>query len=127
MDYADAARGLRHVFLRDAVFLTRIGIYPPEVETAQRLRVNLDLAVAEQLPVMDVADVLDYAALMRRLRARLADAHTPLLEQLAEELAAMLLEDARVVRVRVMLEKLDVFPEAASAGIAIERRQSAAA
>jgi dihydroneopterin aldolase len=44
-----------------------------------------------------------------------------LLETLAEEIAAICLQDGRVRSVRVRVEKLDIFPDAASVGVEIER------
>ncbi|MHA1598894.1 MAG: dihydroneopterin aldolase, partial [Alphaproteobacteria bacterium] len=42
-------------------------------------------------------------------------------ETLAEDIAAMCLDDARVRSARVRVEKLDVFVEVASVGVEIER------
>src|ERR1700688_4354429 len=44
---ADAARGLRHVFLRDMVLQASIGVHPPEHEATQRVRINVDLGVED--------------------------------------------------------------------------------
>ena len=48
-----------------------------------------------------------------------------LVEPLAEEIADMCLGDGRVRVVRVRVEKLDVFDEAASVGVEIERHSRA--
>ena len=58
------------------------------------------------------------------VRAIVAAGHIKLVETLAERLAAACLSDARVLLARVQVEKLDVFPDAAAAGIAIVRRRS---
>src|SRR6202140_460521 len=42
---ADAARGLRHVFLRDMVLNASIGVFAHEQHAPQRIRINVDLAV----------------------------------------------------------------------------------
>jgi len=42
-------------------------------------------------------------------------------ETLAERIAALCLDDARVRSVRIRVEKLDVFPDATSVGVEIER------
>ena len=44
---ADAATGLRHVFLRDMVLQASIGVHPPEHEAPQRVRINVDLGVED--------------------------------------------------------------------------------
>jgi dihydroneopterin aldolase len=55
------------------------------------------------------------------VRELLSDRHIKLVETVAEEIAAMCLEDGRVSSVRVRVEKLDILPDAASVGVEIER------
>ena len=57
-------------------------------------------------------------------RAIVAAGHVRLAETLAERIAAACLEDHRVRTVRVTLEKLEVFADAASAGVAVERQRA---
>ena len=59
-------------------------------------------------------------AVFKRL---LAEGHINLVETLAEKIAALCLVDERVRSVRIRAEKLDVYAEAASVGIEIERRR----
>lgn len=129
---ASAEHGLRHVFLRDMVLPARIGVYPHERTQAQRVRINVDLAVQEdQTPqpehpmsvAEELARVVDYETIARRVRAIVGERHVRLVETLAELLARACLEDERVRIVRIRVEKLDVFPEAVSAGVEIERRR----
>ena len=120
---ADAGQGLRHVFIRDLVLNGFIGVYRHEKEARQRVRINLDLAVFEG--AADLADslrnVVCYETIANSVRAIVASRHVNLVETLAERIAAMCLEDSRVRSVRVRVEKLDVFPDAASVGVEIER------
>src|SRR5271155_2449012 len=44
---ADAARGLRHVFLRDMVLNASVGVFDHEHRAPQRIRINVDLAVVD--------------------------------------------------------------------------------
>lgn len=129
---ASAAGHLRHVFLRDMVLPARIGVHPHERTQSQRIQINIDLAVAEdQTPwptepmtvAEELARVVDYEAIANRVRAIVAERHVRLVETLAERLADTCLIDPRVRVVRVRVEKLDVFPDAASAGVEIERCQ----
>lgn len=121
---ASADLGLRHVFVRDLVQTCSIGIYQHEHETPQRVRFNVDLGVREGIdPITseNIADVVCYEQIVNRIRALAADGHTNLVEALAERVAAMCLQDPRVRTVRVRVEKLDVFEDAASVGVEIER------
>ena len=129
---ADAALGLRHVFLRDMVLLASIGVHPPEHEAPQRVRINVDLAVRDDgaRPLSraavgkdDLGRVVDYERIANAVRAIVAAGHVRLAETLAERIAESCLTDPRVHLARVRVEKLDVFPDSASAGVEIERRQ----
>lgn len=121
--YADASAGLRHVFLRDMVLAARIGVHAHEHGIAQRVRVNLDLAVDDPggIGADELARVVDYQRLAGAVRSIVAAGHVRLVETLAERIATACLDDKRVKKVRVTVEKLDVFDDAASAGVAVER------
>lgn len=119
---APLTHGVRRVFVRDLVLPARIGIYAHERTGPQRVRINLDLEVADGAPAADEIDhVVSYEPLVQAARDILAAGHIALLETLAEQLASVCLADPRVSLARVRVEKLDVFPEAESVGIEIER------
>jgi dihydroneopterin aldolase len=121
--FADAARRSRHVFLRDMLLQASIGWYPHEHTALQRIRVNVDLAVDEGQD--DGADtlgrVVSYEVVADTVRRIVGAGHVKLVETLAERLAEACLDDPRVRLARVQVEKLDVFPDAAAAGVAVER------
>jgi dihydroneopterin aldolase len=120
---ADARTEIRHIFVRDLVLTGKIGVHKHEKANAQRLRINLDLAVSEgAAPATDkLSEVVCYENVVDGVRAIVADGHVNLVETLAERIADMCLEDPRIRVARVRIEKLDVFPDAASAGVEIER------
>lgn len=129
---ADSARALRHVFLRDLVLNAFVGIYPHEHDTAQRVRINIDLGVEDDgaRPLSrsavgrdELSRVVDYEAVANDVRRIAGAGHVRLVETLAERIAESCLLDPRVHLARVRVEKLDVFPDAVSAGVEIERRQ----
>jgi dihydroneopterin aldolase len=129
--FADITRATRHMFIRDLVLASSIGVHAHEHDAEQRIRINLDLAVtddgAEKLsrPAVghdDLARVVDYEAIVNRVRAVVAAGHVNLVETLAERIAETCLADRRGVAARVRVEKLDVFADAASAGVEVERR-----
>ena len=129
---ADAARGLRHVFLHDMMLTAAIGVYAQEHGRTQRIRVNVDLGVTDDgarglsrssVGRDDLARVVDYAAVAETVRNIVGAGHVQLVETLAERLAEACLEDPRVQLARVRVEKLDVLPDGASAGVEVERRR----
>jgi dihydroneopterin aldolase len=130
---ADSARGLRHVFLRDLVLPASIGVHPHEQAGTQRVRINVDLGVEDDgaralsRPSVgrdDLRRVVDYEGVADAVRAIVAAGHVMLVETLAERIAESCLADTRVHLARVRVEKLDVFADAASAGVEIERRRA---
>jgi dihydroneopterin aldolase len=130
---ASSARALRHVFLRDLVMPASIGVHPHEHAAPQRVRVNVDLGVEDdgaralsRMPVGrdDLSRVVDYEQVANQIRAIVAAGHVRLVETLAERIAEACLADGRVLLARIRVEKLDIFPDATSAGVEIERRQA---
>ncbi|WP_174503533.1 dihydroneopterin aldolase [Acidiphilium sp. C61] len=142
---AAAAPALRRMFVRDMVLEAHIGVHAHEFGRTQRVRINLDLAVREEhdgpaaqmsrdvagaqmsrggVGRDDLARVVDYERIVLGARAAVAAGHVQLVETLAERLAELCLADARVVLVRVRVEKLDVFADMDSVGVEIERRNS---
>ncbi|MGE3231080.1 MAG: dihydroneopterin aldolase, partial [Hyphomicrobium sp.] len=71
----------------------------------------------------DLENVVCYGEIMTGIRHVVGAGHVNLAETLADRIAAMCLADRRVLAVKVRIEKLDVFPEAASVGIELERRR----
>ena len=129
---ADAARGLRQVFVRDLVLPARIGVQADERERTQRVRINVDLGVTDDgappscraaVGCDDLARVVDYSVIVDRVRAIVLAGHVRLVETLAERIAESCLADARSVIARVRVEKLDIYADAGSVGVEIERRR----
>jgi dihydroneopterin aldolase len=129
---ASSARALRHMFLRDMVLTASIGVHPHEHTSPQRVRINVDLAVEDDgaLPLSrspvgrdELARVVDYEKLAERVRAIVGSGHVRLVETLAERIAETCLTDQRVHVARVRVEKLDIFADATSAGVEVERRR----
>lgn len=120
---ADGRSGIRHVFVRDLELVCLIGVHSHEQRKAQRVRVNLDLAVKEgEQPIGDdLANVVSYEGIVEAVRRIAAEGHINLVETLAERIADESLADTRVHTARVRVEKLDVFEDAAGVGVEIER------
>ena len=129
---ADAAQGVRHVFVHDLMLDAAIGVYPGEHGHTQRVRINVDLAVADPgaLPgaapvgADDLARVVDYSAIVRAVRSIVAAGHIRLVETLAERIAAACFTDERIITARIRVEKLDIYPEAGGVGVEVERHRS---
>jgi dihydroneopterin aldolase len=127
---ASATAAIRHVFVRDLVLQASVGVYAHEHTARQRVRINIDLGVIDEAAVAGLAvgedelqRVVDYEKVTQRARSIVGAGHTRLVETLAERIAESCMGDKRVRTVRVRVEKLDIFADAVSAGVEIERRQ----
>jgi dihydroneopterin aldolase len=122
---AAAGRHLYRILVRDLVLKCSIGIHAYELLAPQRVRVNVEMLVLEQAGPLsdDIANVVSYEDVIEGIKTMLAQGHINLVETLAEKIADLCLSDERVESVRIRVEKLDVYAEAASVGIEIERRR----
>jgi len=123
---ADAEHAIRHVFIRNLELLAQIGVHGHEKGKMQPVRINVDLAVDDAAIIEDRLDqVVDYGAITRKIRGLIGKGHVNLAETMAERIAALCFEDARVKTARVRVEKLHALPGAESAGVEIERTRPA--
>jgi len=117
-----ASARVMKVMVRDLVLPARIGVYMHEKQGTQRVRVNLELVCTEHPAIKDeLGNVVNYADLVEQVRAIVDEGHINLVETLADRVAQACLVDRRVQSAKVRIEKLDVFPEAESVGVEIER------
>tara|TARA_Y100000588_G_scaffold311722_1_gene337935 strand:- start:1132 stop:1545 length:414 start_codon:yes stop_codon:yes gene_type:complete len=116
----------RRVFVRDLILNCAIGIHAHEQNAPQRVRINLELIVCEdERNLLDrIENVVDYETIVDGVRAITKESHINLVETLAERIAGLCLIDSRVARVWVSVEKLDIYAEAQSVGVEIERARS---
>ena len=101
------------------------GALPEEQTRAQPFEVDLDVAVDMAVAGRsdDLADTLDYGALVEMVAKVVSGERFQLLERLAERIAEVVLGDARATSVTVAVRKLrpPVPVDMATAGVRITR------
>jgi len=115
------------VFVRDLILTCRIGVHDHEKQP-QRIRVTAELVVADEPDISDdaLSGVLNYAPIVAGIKAIAAAGHINLVETLAERIIDFCFAERRVAATRIVVEKLDVYDDAGSVGVVIERRRSRA-
>jgi dihydroneopterin aldolase len=109
------------VYVRDFVLQISIGAYRHERDRPQRVRFDVVVEVPRSSSAGDDIDkVFSYDVILDTIRALVENRHVNLVETLAEEIAAHLLQQRRVAAVTVRVEKLDIAP--AVVGVEIVRR-----
>ena len=116
---ADAAPGIRRegltVFVRGLEVAAGIGVHDHELGRLQRLVIDVRLELAPAA-IERLADTINYETVAEAARAIAADGHVGLVETFAERLALACLEDARVRRCTVRIEKPGALDGAAAPG-----------
>ncbi len=122
---ACARRGIAHVFVRDLELMATLGVHDFEKLKPQRVIINVDLTVRERNePLEDnIHKVVSYEKVVNHIKQVVAAGHVHLVETLAEMIAQECLKNPYVLAARVRIEKPDIFPEARSVGVEIERRR----
>jgi dihydroneopterin aldolase/D-erythro-7,8-dihydroneopterin triphosphate epimerase len=103
-----------------------IGVYPRERTEPQEVRINITLHLDLRRPGMtdEIADTVDYKALKKRIAEQVTASQFQLIEALAASIAGTCLEDQRVRRVDVSVDKPGALTLAESVAVEITRRQS---
>jgi dihydroneopterin aldolase len=112
------------IFISNLEVLARIGIHGHEQGMPQPVRINVTMTAALDLKDDRLEHVIDYETVAAKIRAIVAAGHINLAETLAERIASACLDDARVAKVLVRVEKLHALPGAEAAGVEIERVRS---
>lgn len=114
------------IFLRELRLEARIGIYKREKSITQTVELDLDMALPDERVFKSgkVADTIDYAVVVERIRVVLLEQHYGLVENLAERVAQIILGEFHAPWVRVSIAKIGAQPNARRVGVAIERSRA---
>lgn len=119
---------LDRIHIRDLLVRCTIGIYPEERRTKQDVLINItlhaDLRAACRSDRLE--DSLDYKQVKKRVLAKVESSSYQLVERLAEAVAAVCLEEPRVQRVEVTVDKPGALRFAQSVAVEIVRQREPA-
>jgi dihydroneopterin aldolase len=119
-DSADLTLKTNRIFVRDFVLPVQIGAYSFEHGHTQDVRFDVTADVLRTVSnPEDMRHVFSYDVIMDGIRAMVVSGHVQLVEALAEAVAAHVLQDPRVMRITVRVEKLELGP--GGVGVEIER------
>nr|WP_314437089.1 dihydroneopterin aldolase [uncultured Brevundimonas sp.] len=107
-----------NVFVRGLEVEAGIGVYDHEQGRLQRLVIDVSLELEPQ-PIERLADTINYETVANAARAIAAEGHVGLVETFAERLARACLEDRRVHRATVRIEKPGALPAVIAPGCEI--------
>jgi len=115
------------IFIRQLRLQAWIGLYRHEKIAPQTIELDLEIALPAGDAVFKtqkVADTIDYGVVVEHLRALLAKERFGLVENLAERIASLILEDLKSPRVKVSIAKLGALRDAQRVGVTLERSRA---
>jgi len=118
--------GMDQIFIKDLLIRGVIGISEHEREQPQDILVNVvmntDISAAGSSD--DVNDSVNYRTVAKKILAHVEKVQRYTVEALATDIAGMILEDPKVVSVRVRVEKPGAVRFSKSVGVEIERSRN---
>jgi len=114
---------MNKIFIHDLRIEARIGVYDWEQHLPQTVRLDLELIAPSELPFQSgrIADALDYAKVVERLKRFAKDQPPPLLERFAEKVAQIVIGEFGAPWVKVRVAKLGAIAAVREIGVEIER------
>ena len=92
------------VFVRGLTLAAEVGVHTHEYGRRQPLLADIELDL-HPASCEHITDTVSYAAIVAKAQALAASGHFKLIETFAEQLGLACLEDPKVIRARVRLEK----------------------
>lgn len=112
------------IFLSEVKVQTKLGV--PEWERMVEQTIILDIEIGYDLSKAcksdDVADTIDYGAVVSRVRETLKKNSFQLVEALAEHLCQLILKEFGALSVKVKVAKPAILPGLKALGVVIERK-----
>jgi len=116
-----------HIFIRELRLEAWVGLYKYEKTAPQIIELDLEIALPGNAVFKShkVADTINYADVVERLRAVLAEERFGLVEVLVDRIAAIIIGEFHAPHVKVCMTKLGVLRQARRIGVCVERRRGA--
>lgn len=115
------------IFIEGLRVAARVGIYPREQAAMQTLELNLTFGVPDAAAERDdIADTIDYAEVIARIRVELAERQFNLIETLGEFLVNLLFTEFNAPWVKLAIAKMGVMKDVRRVGVFIQRARNGA-
>jgi dihydroneopterin aldolase len=113
------------IFIHELRIDTRIGIYAREKQVAQTIQLDLDIALREKQAAgaWQLDESIDYAEVVKRIRRLFEEEHFDLLENAAETIARIIMDEFGAPWLRITIAKLAPLSGVKRLGVTIERGQ----
>ena len=110
------------VLVKNLILKASVGIYPKEKTRKQKVRFNIFITATDNIKTKnDISDLVSYEDVIKNVKYIINRGHIPLIENLAQDIAKKCLINKKILKIEIMIEKLETFKETESVGIKIIR------
>ena len=110
------------ILIKDLILKASVGIYPKEKIRKQKVRFNISITAKDNIKTKnDISELVSYEDIIKNIKKVINRGHSPLIENLAQNIAKKCLINKKILKIEIMIEKLERFKEAESVGIKIIR------
>ena len=115
------------IFIRELRLEAWVGLHRHEKIAPQTIELDIELGVPGDAVYRSgkVADTIDYAVVIERIRALAVAEHFGLVENLADRVAALIIDDFGAPYAKVSIAKLGMVRGVKYVGVSVERFGSA--
>jgi dihydroneopterin aldolase len=109
----------RKVFIKNLILNVFIGIHNFEKKKKQRVRFNVEVITNPYIKPnnKDLSTILNYEDLINKIKLLVKKQHHELIEDLAENMFAIIFQNRLVKKINIKIEKLDIIKNSESVGI----------
>ncbi|AUN94266.1 dihydroneopterin aldolase [Pseudazoarcus pumilus] len=110
------------IFIEELRVQAWVGVYPREKAAPQTVELNLTFGVPDAAAEHDdLADTIDYAEVVARIRRELQERHFNLIETLGEFVVHLLFDEFGAPWVKIRIAKIGVMKDVRRVGVFIQR------
>ena len=110
------------VLVKNLILKASVGIYPKEKIRKQKVRFNISITANDNIKTKnDISEFVSYEDVIKNVKNIINRGHIPLIENLAQNIAKKCLINKKILKIEIMIEKLERFKEAESVCIKIIR------
>lgn len=110
------------IFIEELRVDAWVGIYPREKVAPQVVELNMTFGVPDAAAERDdIADTIDYAQVIARIRDELGSRHFNLIETLGEHVVTLLFDEFNAPWVKLRIAKIGVLKDVRRVGVFIQR------
>ena len=111
--------------IKDFKLKTNIGIYDWEKNFEREILINIDIDVLDlkSLKSDQIEDTVDYELIYNQVKNLVQTKQFNLIEKLAYEIVDLIMQDRRIKKVKIEIDKMNIFEEVKSCSIQLEQEQ----